>query len=319
MQSLFATPTPTRFPEIHTRRSVRKSTPRPSRYGESNPQIFHLPCELPNVAPLRPLEPLMPLTQKDPFGEWFNAEHQEQAQVLAALLALPNDYDVSAAYIRAARPRLPHEGLKFWNSPLPRAHAMNCLLNRGERAISQVHRDLCLKHDRLYEYMNHWGMRWSRLERRTLLCDGAGVQHAAVILQTERDTASAQLRLEGYTLTVQGRFDPRERLFRCREALRLDELVPLPVAAEVAGLTPALAGQVFRQVHTTHRRALVRPDDIRRAVPESYWRTSIADALKQANPCRCAFFDHLTGKCGLDLPLAGREAAATCSEHAYDA
>lgn len=324
MESLFAHLPPRRFPPQRTRKASGPARNRHAeRYGPSNPSIFTLVLrEEVTVAPIARQRPLLTLAEKDPFGEWRNAEDEAHAATLAALLRLPNDYEASVAFIRAHRPEQAPDALRFWRAPLTRAHLLNALLCRGGRTVAQLHRDMRLKegnHARLHEYLRRWGVEWSRPERAAQLVDGSGAAYDVRVVHADPATGAVRVRLTAYTLTVDARYDARARVYRTPETLDLASLLPLPVAAALAGLTPGTARAVLPI--TTHsapaRVPLVRPEDLARTVPEQHWRTSLKDALRDANPCRCAFWDHHAKGCGLgrgDLPAPGT-AAYACEDH----
>lgn len=333
MDSLFASLPARQFPP---QRRPRPAGPRPVapardrfalRYGPSNPSIFTVTLrETLAPVPVLPRRPLCTLEQKDPFGEWRNAHDEAHAATLDALLRLPNDAGPSVAFIRAHRPggdtQAP-EGLRFWRAPIARAHALNALLHRGEMTVAALHRDMGLKHDRLYEYMTRWGVVWQRREGTAQLVDGAGQTYDVRVLSVDYATGTAQVRPDAYLLTLEARYDPRARVYRTPEALELASLLPLTVAATALGLTQHTARAVLPVATLTalHRVPLVRPSDLARTIPEDHWRLSLHEALRGANPCRCAFFDHQTRACGLgraELPDAGT-ASCACEDHAHDA
>ncbi len=323
--TLFAMP----HPAERTRRPIpRVRSARPNtyakKYGPTNVSLFELLDALPIVAPHRAAKLRYLLEEKDPFGEWCNAYEQTDAvrSMRVALETLPHDYEASASYIRAYRPRRANDALKFWNSPLARAHALNAVLLRGDRPMSLVHKDLDLKHDKLYTQFPSWGVDFKRPTKRSTLCilqDAAGERHDARVVSMCRDTATAQLRLEGLSLQIEGRYDPRGRIFRTSAVLQLSasDLIPATVAASVLGLTEAGVLSVLPVLCTNDRRApLVEARHLARVVPEELHRMTVPEALAAANPCRCAFFDVQQGGCGFGyaVPLSGT-AAYSCGDH----
>lgn len=292
------------------------------KYGPTNPGLYDLPA--PTVAPHRAPRVLYALEDKDPFGEWVNAFEQTDAvrSLRVALETLPHDYDASAVYIRAYRPHRPADALKFWNSPLARAHALNAVLLRGERPMSLVHTELALKHDKLYTQFPNWGVEFVRPHKRSssaVLQDASGARYDARVVSMDRDLGSALLRLAGLSLTLEGRYDPRGRVFRTSALLALGELdlLPVPVVAAVLGLTESTVLSVLPVACTNERRApLIEASDLHRAVPEALWRLSIKEAVAAANPCRCVFYDLHAAACGLahTLPESGT-AAFACEDH----
>lgn len=293
------------------------------RYGPSNPDVFTVALrEDLTPAPYTPRRALMALRDKDAFGEWADAEHEQHAPVLRELLGLPNDYDASVAHVRAGRPTVASEALRWWNLPRSRAHFLNALLCRGARPLAQVQRDMNVHHDRMYEYLPRWGMTWQRMDGQVQVADAAGETYDARLVRVV-DGPQAELRLDGYTMTVAGRFDARSRVFRVTETLGVGELLPVPVAAQLAGLTVATARSVLpiTTLSSPARMPLVSVADLARTVPEQQWRGDVPGALRDHNPCRCAFWDHHQGACGLGrdrLPAPGT-AAYACEDHATDA
>lgn len=322
MLSLFPDVQPKQFP-IRTV-APRRNSPRRSfaqHYGPSNPSIFAV--ELPAPAPYRESAPLMLLAAKDPFGELANLEHEAQASLRAVLLSLPNDYDASVAFIRANRPALPGDGLRFWNGLLPRAHALNALLLRGEKNISQVHADLRLHHDRLYTYMINWGIVWQKLESRAKLQDGSGQTFTVSVAGVDHAAGKARLHLLDYTFELDARYDPINQVFRTSDVLDFTNLLPLDVVAPLVGLTPKFAREVFTsEVASLPRNIpLLSLSEVARVIPEHRWRMTPSDALRGSNPCRCAFFDHHQRACGLGrlLPAQPKDAPMVCDDHAHHA
>ncbi|PIG96897.1 hypothetical protein AMD26_015325 [Deinococcus sp. UR1] len=329
MDSLFGTVAPRAFPS--QRKPRRAATPRDThgeRYGTSNPSIFHIVLR-DDLAPApikRTDPPLHTLDEKDSFGEWRNAHDDDLAPILYALLRLPNDYGLSVAHIRAQRPENANEALKWWRAPVNRAHLLNALLRREERSVAQLHRDMRLKlgsSSRLHEYLHRWGVQWERPDRAVEIVDGSGAAYPARVVTPHHNTGTADVRLDAYHLIVSARFDTGARVYRTQQVLDMPALVPLSVAAAILGLTNTTARAVLPI--TTHsapaRVPLVHPDALTRTMPPEHWRTDLADALRDANPCRCAFWDHHGRTCGLGrttIPHRGT-APYACEDHAHDA
>lgn len=327
MESLFSVQPARQFPsQAKPRRASRQR--RADQYGPSNPSIFTIVLRTEDdarPAPIKRTPALYTLEQKDPYGEWQDAHADEHGAVLYALLRLPSDYTASVAHIRAQRPANPNEALKWWRIAVNRAHLLNVLLCRGHRSIAQLHRDMALKtqgSSRLHEYLHRWGITWVRPDRDVTLTDGAATNYPARVVAFHRDTGEADVRLADYTLTVRARFDARQRSYRTPATITVGSLVPLPVAAAVLGLTDNTARTVLPiATHTDTRMPLINPDDLARTVPERLWRCTVQDALRDANPCRCAFWNHHAARCDVGhttLPQRGT-AAYACEDHAHDA
>ncbi|MCD0168024.1 hypothetical protein [Deinococcus sp. 23YEL01] len=326
MDSLFSTQTRLFPSQRQPRRAARTNTRdrHAERYGPTNPSIFHIILRDDLApAPIKRDLPLHTLDQKDAFGEWRNAHDATLAPVLHTLLRLPNDYTHSVAHIRGNRPEQANEALKWWRQPTNRAHLINALLRREHRSVAQLHRDMRLKltsSSRLHEYLHRWGVQWERPDRAVDLVDGSGTTYPARVITPHHTTGTAEVRLDAYHLTINARFDTRTRVYRTPDVLAVATLVPLHVAAAVLGLTTTTARTVLPI--TTHsapaRVPLIHPDVLTRTMPAEHWRTDLADALRDANPCRCAFWDHHARTCGIEhthLPERGT-APYTCEDHA---
>lgn len=324
--SLFATP----FLAPRARRPLPRVSPRKARpayalkYGTGNVGLFELLNVVPVVAPYRSAKLRYLLETKDPFGEWANAYHDadEVRNLRVALETLPHDYDASASFIRAHRPRRTNEALKFWNAPIARAHALNAVLMRADRPMSQVHTDLALKHDKLYSQFQNWGVEFARQNKRSsaaILQDAGGTRHDVRVVSMCRDTATAMLRLEGLSLTLEGRYDARGRVYRTSAILNVspEALIPASVAAAVLGLSESAALTMLPVYCQTERRGpLVESKHLARVMPADLHRMTLSEALSEANPCKCVFYNVQQSACGLAFAVPPRGSSAySCEDY----
>ena len=263
-----------------------------------------------------------PLSSKDPFGEFQNPH--ECPAVLHELQQLPNDYSLSAAYIRANRPRSAGPALQFWLSPLSRAHFLNALLLRGTRSLVQAQRDLDVGAEKLYDYLPRWGIDFAMLRRDVQLEDASGQTYAAEVEGRDEATRTATVRVKSPARRVTATFvgyasgyDERDRparvcVYRTRERVEVC-LLPYPVLARLAGVSETGVRQLVKPTAGSGNVPLVELADFEAAVPRARWAVPLADALNATNRCGCVFWDHQRLACGLGqaLPAAG----AACEDH----
>lgn len=320
LPALSAAPRPNRAERRARAPRHRKPTPTPQ------PWIFDLPT--PDAPlPYQPTAPTLgrtryPLRDRDPFGEWINP-HQ-CPEILAALERLPPDYTASVAYIRGQRPRDAGPALQFWAAPVARAHFLNALLLRAHRTAVQVHEDLDVTPEKSYAYLPRWGVEFRPRRRDVLLEDAAGDRYPATVETWHAATGTAQLRVNGYNLTVTARHvghqrdqlsadpetgtgadDSLQSVYRTADtvAAHPDRLLSLTVMERLTGLSTHGLRQLFQPaLRATRGELLVPLHDFEAVVPRARWRMTLADAQRRANPCACAFWDLHAGRCGLDQP-----------------
>jgi hypothetical protein len=284
------------------------------------------------LPPLRAAPPprLYRLQSKDPFGEWVNPH--DTPEILAEIESLPNDFDASAAFIRALRPRESGPALQFWITPIARAHFLNAMLLRGERTIVEVNQALDLSDEKGYAYLPRWNVEFRKRRRDVRLQDGAGLTYAATVECWDFETATAQVVVEGYSNLFEAHHmghlrdvvlsDPTtERavpvkvssLYRTAQIVELEGVEPAGVLALLGGLTKAgvvnLVPPVLRAIGGQH---LIRLSDFADVVPPQRWRMTLEQARQRSNFCRCMFWDLHRGRCGLGN---SRPDSSTCEDH----
>lgn len=284
------------FPEFLNPKTEKTKTRKfLDSYGPSNPPLF---CTADDQ--LGPQ--LMTIEEKDPFGRWANADHQEMHYIYEALLTLPSDYDLSTRYISTKRPVSSSGGSAFWARPLSKAHVLNAILTRSTRDMSRVHREMRLKDERVYIYFKSWGIRWRKVAKEQAITDRDNRRITGIIEDLDMTTRVARVRLSGYDRTVFCRYDRNCMTFRTHEAVNLERLVSLATAQALTGLTL----QCLRNslpiwgTHLKSKRVVYSLDDIQRLIPKRFWVSSLDAARKSTNQCQCVFWsDHANG-CGLN-------------------
>lgn len=254
----------------------------------------------------RSASPGVTLAQRDPYFEWRNPhDHRDVERELAAL---PPDYQESAGWIRANRPRgslsLHGEALRFWLAPLSRAHALNALLTRGNRTLVQVQSDVVVPRDKLHQYLTRWGVDFRIRRRRVVVQDTTGHRAAGIVAAWHPPTATAEIRLREYDTIITGRYDRISDVYRCTEPIPHPSngaLLAAPAAARLIGITEARLKQLVPAAHRSragvHLYALTQLEAF---TPRSSWRCTPAQARYDANPCAgCIFHDDHLGACGL--------------------
>lgn len=263
-----------------------------------------------------------PLEGKDTLREWVDAHDVDHLPILSALQRLPNDYYASCGYLRAHRPRTAGPALTFWSAPLSKAHAINALLCRGERSIVQVHADCDLGRDKLYDYAANWGIHFSRIEgdASCTVQDPDGRTAGGRIVRICRASREGYARIDGYTLVVPIRYDPRSRLCYTTQTLNLgaDSLLSYPVASRMLSLTPDTLRRVLPpDTFTAAGDPLLWLTSLDKLLSRDRWYMPVTRALREVRGAcgPCTFWDDHAGRCGLDHRHGGGQDACEDFRH----
>jgi hypothetical protein len=127
------------------------------------------------------MDTISALERLDPWGEWRNPH--DHPEVAAYLVEHQPDYAQSVGFIRAMRPREdPHEAALWWASPEAKAHFVNAILQRGNRPLMAVEREMGLAKWKLHHYLDHFNfVIWMRPRRGTHIILPSGNKVEGVI------------------------------------------------------------------------------------------------------------------------------------------
>lgn len=260
-----------------------------------------------------------PLEEKDPYAEWSNPHTEKNTPITRVLETLPDDYLMSAGWIRANRPRESLAGMEFWSVPVSKAHIMNALLLRGDRHIKTVEQDLDIPTDKIYSYLPRWKIEFNMISRAGTLIDANTTPYDVTVQEWRRKTASAIVQINGYMLVLEARFDTQTRVWRTQETLNLSEYshITYEVAALLANLRVTTVKSAFpADVRTPRGHKLISLERFTTVFPEDTWEMSLDEALRFQNPCNCAYYSYHHRACSLkrDIPPLGT-AYMSCEDH----